>query len=140
MSTTYRVLVSGSRDWPDGEMVWDKLDAAATAAREAAASLFVVVHGGCLAGADQMAAQWCAFYPLTAGWLPVVEEIHRAAWGEFGRAAGMRRNKQMVSTRPDETLVFIRGNSQGASNTLAEAIRAHLPRIQAFELKGANDA
>lgn len=53
----YRVLVTGSRDWPTPSVVWAALNDVRTETLLAGRSL-IVVHGACLAGADLHAAQW----------------------------------------------------------------------------------
>ena len=105
-----RVLVTGSRDWRNGDAVVAALDAA---------NPTVVVHGGCPTGADAFAEQWC--------WeRGVVQEVYPADWN-LGRKAGPLRNKQMVDDGADLVLAFVRDGSRGASGTVELARKAGIP-------------
>lgn len=97
---TYRVLVTGSRDWTNRLLVYTVLKQVSDAHPDG----LVVVHGACPTGADWMAHQWVAY---TAPWAPVTEEPHPADWDGLGRAAGMIRNGVMVSLGADECHAFI---------------------------------
>lgn len=124
MSRTTRVLVTGSREWPDRQMVWDEL----TDAYEnqfSGSEKFIVVHGGAR-GVDRMAGQWC--------WrnnerVNVRQEIHGAKWhenGVFVPSAGHQRNQRMVNLGADLVLAFIYNNSPGATGCMRAAMRAGL--------------
>jgi hypothetical protein len=138
--STYRVLVTGSRDWPWTHYGWiaGALDMAVLAARSAGCGLLVVVHGGA-EGVDKMSGRWAEDNPVAGGWLPVVEEIHRAGWGVWGKPAGHRRNAQMVGQGANECLPFIGPctrptcpdpephGSHGATGCLERAMAAGIP-------------
>lgn len=102
---TYRILVTGSRDWPRPADIHAALNAALT---EAAGRLLVVVHGACPNGADAQARQW-ARAQQQQGRL-VIEDPHRAQWrhnGRIDRGAGFRRNADMVTLGADSCVAFI---------------------------------
>lgn len=104
MTAPYRVLVTGSRDWPKAEIVCLALDDAfceATNARR----VMTLVHGACPRGADAQAVDW-ANYMISRS-LPVKVEPHRAE--DFGRwpRCGPRRNAHMVRLGADLALAFI---------------------------------
>lgn len=103
----YRVLVTGSRDWHDRAAVDDMLTAIAAANAFSERST-VVVHGGCPTGADRLADDWARRHARRN---PLIEfERHRANWrpnGVFDRAAGFRRNAEMVDLGADVVLAFI---------------------------------
>jgi hypothetical protein len=112
----HRVLVTGSRTWTDRVAI-------ATALRELRAhhgARLVIVHGGCLRGADALADEWCRI----AG-VPV--ERHPADWHTHGRRAGYLRNAAMVGTAPAQCLAFIRNHSAGASHCAALAVAHGIP-------------
>ena len=92
-----RVLVTGSRDWADEGVVRHEL---AELAIKNGWKTFTVMHGGCPTGADAMAATWCQDVGVT-------EEVYLADWKTHGRAAGPRRNQQMVDIGADLCLAFI---------------------------------
>jgi hypothetical protein len=102
-----RILITGSRDWKDAGAVGIALYAAieGTAHREV-----TVVHGACPTGADQMAAEFCE---SEAHWLEhpagvsLIPEPHPADWKTFGKAAGFRRNAEMVALGADVCLAFV---------------------------------
>lgn len=102
-----RVLVTGSRDWPDDFTVDDTLTEI-EARRNTPGAPFVVVHGACPTGADAYAARWVAEwggYPVPGGEY-VAEEPHPADWSR-GRKAGPERNAAMVALGADLCLAFI---------------------------------
>jgi hypothetical protein len=94
---TYRILVTGSRDWADELWLAHKLDAAVS---HFGADNAVIVHGACPTGADQLADQWCETYAIKV-------ERHPADWKQHGRSAGFLRNAEMVMLGADLCLAFI---------------------------------
>lgn len=110
---TYRVLVTGSRDWTDREVIHLALN-----------FLFskhgldiVLVHGDCPTGADAIANEWATRRGLLV-------ERHPADWPAHGSAAGPVRNKAMVQLGADICLAFIKDKSRGASHCLGLAEKA----------------
>lgn len=146
-----RILVTGSRDWSDANVVGLALYEAieSTAHRD-----ITVVHGACPTGADRIASEFCE---SEAHWLEaantrLAEERHPADWRKHGKAAGFRRNAEMVAAGADICLAFIcpcskRGcpdrephGSHGASHTVTLAERAGIP-VRRFPRPGrAGDA
>jgi len=123
----YRVLVTGSRDWPTPALVWGALNDTRDEALISDRHL-VIVHGACPRGADDHAAKWCK--TATQFVNGITEETHPANWrpgGVFDRAAGFRRNADMVALGADVCLAFIRNGSRGASHTAARAEQAGIP-------------
>lgn len=120
----HRVLVTGSRNWEDHTVIWDKLDFEARRAWASGLSM-VVVHGACPSGADYWAEQWVQTRVKAGGW-PVSSEPYPAAWSTLGNRAGPTRNKYMVSKGADLVLAFILDESKGASGCLQEARKANL--------------
>lgn len=105
--TTYRILVTGSRDWQNRAAIDDALTALA-AANTFHNRTTVIVHGACPTGADAMADDWARWHAARS---PLIEfERHRANWrpnGVLDRSAGYRRNAAMVSLGADMALAFI---------------------------------
>lgn len=115
-----RVLVTGSREWRDEQVIADALlDVWHDAVQDGAPGI-VVVHGACPRGADAMAAAWCAEHGVPA-------EAHPADWALLGRRAGFVRNAAMVELGASVCLAFIRGGSRGASHTAGLAAAAGIP-------------
>jgi hypothetical protein len=69
----------------------------------------LLVHGGCPRGADPIAAAYAA---RTPGYQV---EAHPADWHQHGRAAGYRRNAEMIAAGADGCAAFIRGGSPGST-------------------------
>jgi hypothetical protein len=110
-----RILVTGSRDWED---VITILNALANEVRFDETN--VLIHGGCPTGADAIASRiWKN--------LLLEEEVYVADWKKYGRAAGPKRNKQMVEAGADVCLAFIRNNSRGATGCAKIAEIAGIP-------------
>jgi YspA, cpYpsA-related SLOG family len=114
--TAFRVLVTGSRDWTDERPILRAL----LDAIPADGALPTLVHGDCRTGADRVAHRIAS----SMGW-PV--ERHPADWANYNRAAGPRRNAEMVKAGADLCLAFIRDGSRGASHCADLAERAGVP-------------
>jgi hypothetical protein len=115
---TVRILVTGSRTWEDKNYIqsvfqkWDK--------KLPSDQKRVLVSGACPSGADFLAEQVAA----ELGW---VLERYPADWDEYGKRAGFVRNEEMVETRPDFLVAFIRDESKGATMTVRLACKAGIP-------------
>jgi hypothetical protein len=143
MAEPYRLIVTGSRDWADLPLLRRELDAAM---HEAGEDRVVIVHGKCdprdpqtrepfpwaeaerlslvgqrcLLGADWMADR-------IAGTRGIWVERHPADWNAHGKAAGPRRNAEMVALGAFLCLAFIKDGSPGATNCADLAERASIP-------------
>lgn len=93
-----RVIVTGSRDWPDRQGVYDALNEVYRTYGP-----FVLVHGKCSTGADAMAHDW---YAMASRLVPVTEDPFKAAWAARGPAAGPERNERMVKAGAQLLLAF----------------------------------
>lgn len=113
-----RVLVTGSREWDMPEVIVKALWEAWTVRDRG--DEFIVVHGDCKKGADQFADQAARRY----GWHV---ERHPADWERHGKAAGFRRNNEMVKAGADVCLAFIRNESRGATQCAMAAEWAGIP-------------
>lgn len=119
---TYRVLVTGSRDWGDAPTLVATLEAEFERSRSDGSRL-VVVQGGA-AGADTMARTWAnRKYGVDC-------ETHEAEWrphGIYNPQAGLVRNRLMVNLGADLCLAFIREGSRGATHCAQLAEEAGIP-------------
>lgn len=133
-----RVLVTGSRDWPDPDTVAAALDQAL--ADNPPGQQFTLVHGMCPTGADRHAEQWAAGQGDRV-WV----ERHPAAWDhcapncqpghrrrdhegrQYCPSAGPRRNLRMVRAGADLCLAFLHGDSRGAAKTAQLAKKHGIP-------------
>lgn len=118
MPETYRVLVTGSRDWDDDTTIGEALSEVIRPVWHDRA--VVIVHGACPSGVDQLAHEWAEVFGA-----PV--ERHPANWKINGKRAGFIRNQHMVNLGADVCLAFIRNGSRGASHTAALAEQAGIP-------------
>lgn len=114
----YRILVTGSRDWADMDIVRAAL---ATAVYQQVPA--VIVHGACPNGADAIASWWIRSHRV----IGLTEERHPANWTLNGKRAGFMRNAEMVNLGADVCLAFIKDGSRGASHTAALAEKAGIP-------------
>lgn len=97
----HRVLVTGSRDWPDAGRIRGELSALADQHPEG----LIVVHGDARRGADRMASDWARSRRNDGR--RVAEEAHPADWARHGGHSGFLRNAAMVSLGADECLCFV---------------------------------
>ncbi len=114
-----RILVTGSRDWTDVNVVSRALD---RAWRDLGSRLdAVLVQGEChLGGADAIAAD------LWRLWGRPVEG-HPAEFGPDGHVLGPKRNAHMVSLGADICLAFPLASSRGTRNCMRLAREAGIP-------------
>ncbi len=120
-----RVLITGSRDWQDAGAVERELHGLLHRSGVTSCEggpTFVVVHGACPTGADAMARGWAE--SVAEVWPDVSHEPHPASWDLHGRAAGPRRNREMVTAGADVCLAFIRDRSPGATGCARLALDA----------------
>jgi hypothetical protein len=115
-----RVLICGSRDWEDQDIVWQLLDGL----YETSGHELVVIHGAAR-GADRHAARWCAVGDADATEGPV-EMAFPADWDRYGKRAGYVRNAQMLEEgKPDVVYGFMNEPpSKGTSMMLDLAAKA----------------
>lgn len=111
-----RLLITGSRDWTDSPLIADEI----LTQRFWHGEKLIVVHGACPSGADQLADEWARYYGITV-------ERHPADWAAYGKAAGFRRNADMVNLGAYGCLAFIRNDSRGATHCADLAEKAGIP-------------
>src|SRR6478735_8400255 len=99
-----RVLVTGSRDWEDEDVIREMLQSVDTNPWN-----MVLVSGNCPTGADKIAER---IAEEELGWMI---ERHPADWAKYGKRAGFVRNAHMVSLGADVCLAFIKNESKGAT-------------------------
>ena len=122
---SYRVLITGSREWSDEE----RMIIALRKAREAAGDKkMIIVHGGAR-GADRMAGKFASISPNA------VEEIHEANWkplGYFDPQQGHVRNQKMVDLRADVCLAFYKlgAGNRGTEDCAVRAGKAGIPVVK----------
>jgi hypothetical protein len=129
MTSPYRILVTGSRDWDDGDVIaWELGWAAGEGAREGRRA--VIVHGACPTGADAIADRLARDHDFDV-------EPHPADWVHHGKAAGFIRNLDMVRAGADVCVAFLMPcrkhaslaphDSHGASDCADKAEVAGIP-------------
>lgn len=138
-----RILITGSRDWEDHLTVHEALTE--TVYQRVPD---IIVHGACPSGADAIASWWVRQYEH----IGLTEEPHPADWRTHGKAAGFRRNAEMVDAGADVCLAFIRPctkrgcpdpkphGSHGASYTADLAEKAGIPVVRFTRSNRAGDA
>jgi YspA, cpYpsA-related SLOG family len=117
MRQPFRLLVTGSRTWADELAIEHALAQILDRHPEGV----LLVHGNCSCGADAIAAAYAA---RTPGYLA---EAHPADWQRYGRAAGHRRNAEMIALGADGCVVFLRAASPGTTATMQAARAAGIP-------------
>lgn len=120
----HRILVTGSRDWTNRDVIYRALASAWDRVGRDPAT--VLVQGEChLGGADQIAAE------VWRSWgLPV--EGHPAEMGPSGHILGPARNRRMVDLGADVCLAFPLPSSRGTRNCMRLAREAGIP-VEVFD-------
>lgn len=130
-----RILVTGSREWDDWQVIADALIDALTDFPGS-----TLVHGACKKGADQIADDiWKAWFGEDR------IERHPAEWNKHTgacpswhvgkkvcKSAGFRRNGEMVDLGADIVLAFRKNGSSGTTDTIIKAKEAGLA-VQVFD-------
>ncbi|MEW2498392.1 SLOG family protein [Streptomyces nodosus] len=111
-----RVIVCGSRKWPDPVKVGHELTQLCVRLGP-----FQLIHGDCATGADAAAHHW---FEIAGRDLGCIEHRYPAEWDKHGKAAGPMRNKKMVEAGADLVLAFLHGPSNGTRNTISLAAEA----------------
>ena len=121
-----RIIVTGSRDW-EGSWARNEVNGALALLRALTVFLgepMVLVHGACPTGVDFLVDEWAKTHPT------VTVERHPADWRKYGRAAGPRRNQEMVALGAHMCIGFRKGGSTGTGHTLALARHAGIPTFE----------
>ena len=106
-SQEYIILVTGSRDWTDENMIAHALQSINIPENLTP----VLVHGDCPTGADAMA------HKIATQWKWKIRK-YPAQWQKYGKSAGPRRNQEMISVeQPHVGLGFSKNHSSGTKNT-----------------------
>lgn len=133
-----RILITGSRSWPDPLLLAQTLmDTWHDALQDGHDSL-TVVHGGA-DGADTLAGDWATGHDIAT-------EVHTADWpgpcadtcppghrkqhrirGDYCPLAGHRRNQAMVDRGADLCLAFHHNSSSGTADAMRRATAAGIP-------------
>ena len=81
----------------------------------------MIVHGGAI-GADTLAGRIARSYGFAV-------EVYQAAWLGHGRSAGMKRNLQMLDTKPALVVAFHDSlpESKGTAHCVDEARNRGIP-------------
>jgi YspA, cpYpsA-related SLOG family len=99
-----KVAIVGSREYPNLSKV--------RAYIQTLPPNIIIVSGGAK-GVDKCAEKVAEFIGLQT-------EIYPADWHKFGKAAGMKRNQQIVEAS-DRVVAFWDGDSRGTKNTIDTA-------------------
>ncbi len=110
----FRLLVTGSRDWSDVEVIATELQFVAGKYNN------VVLVSGHAIGADRIAED----IAVSLGW---VVEIHEPDWKLHGQSAGFKRNTTMLDTDVQAVLAFHKDNSKGTADTIKKAKERKVP-------------
>ena len=107
-----RLLVTGSRNWRDADLLFEVLDEI-----NEDQHIECIIEGEA-PGADQLARAWAERHHV-----PV--RAYPANWQKHGKAAGHIRNQQMlVEGQPDHVVAFPMRDSKGTWDMVNQAMAA----------------
>ncbi len=134
MINSDRVLVCGSRDWDDQDIIWTMLDGLFAHILSSIDWVpdpgTITIIDGAARGADTMAYKWAECMIEQGLGQVVFSERYPADWDQHGRAAGPIRNKQMlVEGKPTLVLAFSDdlSVSRGTANMVKQSRAAGVP-------------
>ena len=110
----FRLMVTGSRTWTDGEAIALELQFIAKKYKN------VVLVSGHAIGADRIAEE----VATDLGW---VIEIHEPDWTLNGKSAGFKRNTAMLESDVQAVLAFHKDGSSGTADTIKKAKERKIP-------------
>ncbi len=122
----YRIIIAGTRDFNDYELLKKTCDRYLAGKAESGEEI-VIVSGGA-PGADALGARYARERGLRVLHYP-------AQWGKYGRKAGPMRNTEMAENA-DALLAFWDGKSRGTGNMIQKAEKRGL-KVEV--VKTAND-
>lgn len=111
-----RVIICGGRDLDDKEFVFSQLDKI-----NQLYDLTFIITGGAR-GADFWANMWAAHNHKEV-------RVYQADWEKLGRAAGIIRNKQMLTDAKPELVIAFEGG-KGTENMVKIATKAGIPVVE----------
>lgn len=116
---TVRILVTGSREFSDEDLLYDTLS---EIYEELEDSEVIVIHGAAR-GADSFAGRWAHMMQEE---FRVFEEKHPADWDSFGKAAGGLRNQAMIDLGADIVVAFRKADAKniGTNDCIRRATSA----------------
>jgi|APSaa5957512535_1039671.scaffolds.fasta_scaffold01149_11 hypothetical protein len=121
----YTVLVCGGRDYKDMDRVFNILDAMRGILDM---GTITIIQGGA-SGADALAKEWCELRF-------VHQKQFDAKWKQYGKAAGMRRNNEMLNhllqqrAEGDKVFVLAFPGGDGTANMVGIAKNANVPTLE----------
>ena len=101
-----KILISGSRDWINADVIRYEL-------KKYLNFNVTIIQGGCPTGADMIARKLAI--EMGFGCITL-----NADWNTYGKAAGPKRNQEMLLLEPEVILCFRKGgeNSKGTTNMI----------------------
>lgn len=121
MTARPRILVTGSRDWDNRDLIARALRYHFQAYPDA-----ILVHGAAR-GADSLAAEYWAGLVPNPGERVEAHPVTSRDWELNPRRAGLDRNLYMISLGATIGLAFQRGRSPGTQHCLEHMIAAGIP-------------
>src|SRR4051794_14046931 len=113
MGPLMRVLVTGSRKFKNARVVAERLE-------QLPKENLVIVHGGAI-GVDTFAEEWAEDNKINM-------EVYRPDYDKYHwRIAPLKRNDEMLDTKPDLVLAFWDGASNGTKHTFTGARAREIP-------------
>lgn len=126
------ILVCGGRDFacymrndklvvvmPERNFIHDTLTACVGEDDKGNLNYVTILHGACSTGVDRVAQAWAERHMMGIKRRP-------AKWNTFGKAAGPKRNQEMVDMKPDYCLAFP-SNGTGTADCAKRAADAGIP-------------
>lgn len=109
-----KVLICGSREWPDPVVIQDRIIELPDN---------TIIIQGAARGGDSLGKHYAWKRGLFVADM-ICAEPH---WRRYGRSAGHKRNAAMLDLEPDLVIAFQHNDSRGTQGTIDEARRRGIP-------------
>ncbi|AYV86332.1 MAG: DUF2493 domain-containing protein [Solumvirus sp.] len=124
VSSNNNIVISGPKILITGDRNFKATKPIIAVVTQCKSKGFVIIHGDCPSGADNIASKLCDE-------LKVQQIKFPAEWSKYGKGAGPKRNQDMINMKPVMCYAFHDdiSSSKGTKDTINRAKKANIPVV-----------